>query len=126
MLPEGPAVWAEAPPTGETTPQREELTTQLTSPNTAHTCTITHIHKHTQTLSTYRSGRPNQILTLAVDCGAALCRLNTRERTLLLQPEQVILSFLYYSFINKEAVLNYIYLFIAFKAFCVIGKDCGL
>lgn len=47
MLPEGPAVWAEAPPTGETTPQREELTTQLTSPNTAHTCTIPHIHKHT-------------------------------------------------------------------------------
>lgn len=57
MLPEGPAVWAEAPPTSETTHLRErKLTTQLTSPSPAHTRTITHIHKRTLNFK-HTSGR---------------------------------------------------------------------
>lgn len=52
MLPEGPAVWAEAPPISETTPQRQELTTQLISQiQHAHAPSHTYTDKHTLNFS---------------------------------------------------------------------------
>lgn len=77
--------------------RERKLTTQLTSPSTAHTCTITHIHE--RTLNFKRAPRLES--TLAVDCGAA------EEEALLLQPEKVF-SFTFKStFTNKEAVVSY-------------------
>lgn len=97
VLPEGPAVRAQAPPTSKKTPQREKTNHTTNIPKCS---THMHHHTHSQThrsRSTYRRAADlTRHLSLAVDCGAALCRLNSPEKTLPIQPHLVNIFFSFF------------------------------